>query len=225
VSLQLESLEDRVVPDATISVVPGNATISFSLLPQTTPITVQVLSSLGTVNSGTAQVELLVNGQPVTGATANVSNGQATVQLPVPGALLPGTFTLLEDYLQGATQLASAPGSLAVTPGASTGGGGTSGGGGGGGAGSGSSSGAGAAGQSQLQAAFEVAIDTAAILLQGNMAAEMELQIASAVFVGQSLPSDLVSDLLSHMGPAGGFAIPAIEAGIQFANSVSGQSS
>jgi hypothetical protein len=160
---------------------------------------------------------LLVNGQPVTEATANVSNGQATVQLPVPGALLPGTFSLLEDYLQGGSTLASAPGSLAVTPVASTGGGGAAGG------GAGSGSGAGGAGQSQLQAAFEVAIDTAAILLQGNMAAEQELQIASVVFVGQSLSNDLVSDLLSHIGPAGGLAVPAIEAGIQFANSVPGQ--
>ncbi len=70
VSLQLESLEDRVVPTGLITLVPGNAVIPFSTSSQIAPISVQVNTPLGGLNLGTIDVALMVNGQPVTLAAA-----------------------------------------------------------------------------------------------------------------------------------------------------------
>jgi hypothetical protein len=70
---------------------------------------------------------------------------------------------------------------------------------------------------SPLQAALELMIDTAAILLQGNTGAQLQLQFLSRTFLGQPLPTNLLSDLRAHIAPADGLALPAIIAGIQFA--------
>ncbi len=226
VNLQLESLEDRVVPTGLITLVPGSAIIPFSPFSQTAPITVQVTTPLIGLNLGTIDVALLVNGQPVTVAAANVTNGQATVALPVPGGLLAGTYTLVEDLLSGTSLLAAVPGLLTVTSTGTTGGTGSGTGGGvGAGGGSGAGAGAGATGQTPLQAAIEVAIDTAAILSRGNFMGEELLQIASQMFLNKPLASDLLGDLLAHLGPADGFALLAITVGVDFAHNLNNSSS
>ncbi len=154
-----------------------------------------------------------------------MTNGHATVALPVPGGLLAGTYTLVEDLLVGGTPiLPDVLGSLTVTGSGSTGGSGSSTGG-GTGSGAGGGAGAGAAGQSPLQAAIEIAIDTAAILLQGNVSGEMTLQIASQVFLNKPLPSDLLGDLLAHIPAADGLALAGIVVGIDYADNVTGSSS
>jgi len=71
--------------------------------------------------------------------------------------------------------------------------------------------------QSPLQAALALAIDTAAIFLQGNAGALLQLQFLSRTFLKQPLPTNLLSDLRAHIAPADGLAIPALIAGVQFA--------
>jgi hypothetical protein len=70
---------------------------------------------------------------------------------------------------------------------------------------------------SPLQAAIQIAIDTAAILLATNSPAVLQLQILSQLFLGHGLATNLLSDLRAHIAPADGLAIPAINVGIQFA--------
>ncbi|HEY7428899.1 MAG TPA: right-handed parallel beta-helix repeat-containing protein [Gemmataceae bacterium] len=99
---------------------PGSATVTQSGSAQLVNVTVGVnsLPSGTTVNGGTVTVTLMQNGIPVTQASAQVSNGQATVQLPVSGGLPVGSYTLQESYsdTNGTFTGSSGVGTLTVAP-------------------------------------------------------------------------------------------------------------
>jgi hypothetical protein len=73
-----------------------------------------------------------------------------------------------------------------------------------------------------FQMALEVAIDTAAFLLQGNTPALFQLNFFSVTFLGRSLPpaSRLHSTILSDLSESASAAMLGIHVGIQIADSV-----
>jgi titin len=75
---------------------------------------------------------------------------------------------------------------------------------------------------SPLQMTLEIAIDTAAILLQSNASALLELERFSEMFLGQSLPSssDLLSAILSDLNLSSSAGLIGLQLGINFADSV-----
>jgi hypothetical protein len=73
---------------------------------------------------------------------------------------------------------------------------------------------------SQAQSALTIALDTAALLLQSDMAALMQLAMIDQVLLDQSLPtnaSDLLNQILHELPHAGFLAGLAIQAGNSFA--------
>ncbi len=75
---------------------------------------------------------------------------------------------------------------------------------------------------SPLQEAFEVALNTAALLLQGNATALIQLDFFSMMFLGQSLPpaSELLSTILSDLSVSGSAGLIGLQLGINFADSM-----
>ncbi len=78
---------------------------------------------------------------------------------------------------------------------------------------------------SPMQLALEVALDTAAFLLQSNATAFLELEGFSEMLLGQSLPqpSDLLSTILSDWSVSGSAGFLGLQLGINFADSVNGK--
>jgi hypothetical protein len=78
---------------------------------------------------------------------------------------------------------------------------------------------------SPLQTTLEVALDTAAYLLQGNATVLLELEGLSEMFLGQTLPqpSDLLSTILSDLSVSGSAGLIGLQLGINFANSLNGK--
>jgi hypothetical protein len=73
---------------------------------------------------------------------------------------------------------------------------------------------------SPSQSALTIALDTAALLLQSDMAALMQLAMLDEVLLDQSLPttaSDLLTQILHELPYAGFLAGLAIQAGSSFA--------
>src|SRR5581483_4135649 len=75
---------------------------------------------------------------------------------------------------------------------------------------------------SPLQEALEVALNTAALLLQGNATALIQLDFFSMMFLGQSLPpaSELLSTILSDLSVSGSAGLIGLQLGINFADSM-----
>jgi hypothetical protein len=78
---------------------------------------------------------------------------------------------------------------------------------------------------SPMQTALEIAIDTAAYLLQGNATVLLELEGLSEMFLGQTLPqpSDLLSTILSDLSVSGSAGLIGLQLGINLANSLNGK--
>lgn len=224
VCLQLEGLEERVVLSAPTALAPGNATVNFSSSTQTQNITVGVVSPGAIVNSGT--VTVLLNGTSIGAGT--VSNNSATVALTIPAGLATSgsPYALTEDYSGGANSNfanSSANGTLTVnlvpsptptrptTPTPTT-------------------------PRSTFDAAVEVALDTAGLLLlQSNPNPQPIFEemifgdIRTLIYIytrqvivtgGQDASHALLADLSTALPFADALAGPAIQAGFSLANSL-----
>jgi hypothetical protein len=75
---------------------------------------------------------------------------------------------------------------------------------------------------SPLQLTLEVALDTAALLVQSNPTVSLELEGFSEMFLGQSLPqpSDLLSTILSDLSVSGSAGLMGLQLGLNFVDSV-----
>ena len=182
---------------ASTTVSPGSTTVDFNGSSQTVGVTVGVSSPSGTVNSGT--VTVLLNGVAV--GSAAVSNGSATVTLTIPAGQAVGSYTLTEKYSGDANHNSStANGTLTVNE-------------------------APPPQPTTLEAALAIAIDTAALLLQGNPSALAQLATLSHVFLGIDLPSGqsaLIAAIQANVNFADGLVASALQAGASYANTVSG---
>jgi hypothetical protein len=222
--LQLEGLEERVVPSAPTTLAPGSAIVNFSSSTQTQNITVGVVSPGAIVNSGT--VTVLLNGASI--GTGTVSNNSATVGLTIPAGLATSgsPYTLTEDYSGGANALfanSSANGTLTVhlvpppsppSPPSSPS----------------------PPPRSALDAAVEVALDTAGLLLLENNPNPQPIfqdvifgDIRTLIYIytrqiivtgGQDASHALLGDLSAALPFAGALADPAIQAGVSLAQSL-----
>jgi hypothetical protein len=171
----------------------ANLTVTASFLGQTVTVSATVsCPNGGVVNQGYVTFAL----PGVTPVTVAVNaTGQATATLTLPSGFAPGSYPLTASYadkLNGHVDFASCSGtaSLTVNP------------------------------PSQVQAALTIAIDTAALLLQSDMAALEQLAMIDQVFLNQSLPmmaADLLTQILAELPYAGLLAGLAIQAGSSFA--------
>ncbi len=199
---------------APVTVSAGNGTATFSTASQTVSITVGV-SSTSTVNKGSVTVTLLNNGSQLATGTGTVSAGQTIVMLAIPGGLPVGTYTLTETYTDSSQEFASnsASGTLTIHPSSSP-----------------SPSPSPTPNPSpspsppptQFQAAFTIAVDVAALLLQGNPFGLAVVSQFSQQFIQKPLPpaSELMSEIFADFSFAGGLAPGAVQLGFSLAQFV-----
>jgi hypothetical protein len=171
----------------------ANLTVTASFLGQTVAVSATVSSrNGGVVNQGTVTFSL----PGVTPVTVPVDGtGQATALLSLPSGFAPGSYTLTASYadkINGHVDFAASSGAapLTVNP------------------------------PSQVQASLTIAIDTAALLLQGDMAALAQLAMIDQLLLNQSLPmmaADLLTQIVHELPYAGLLAGLAIQAGSSFA--------
>jgi hypothetical protein len=171
----------------------ANLSVTDSFLGQTVTVSATVSSrNGGGVNQGGVTFSL----PGVTPVTVAVdATGQATATLTLPSGLAPGSYPLTASYadaINGHVDFASSSGTapLMVNP------------------------------PAPVQSALTIAIDTAALLLQSDMAALVQLAMIDQVFLDQSLPtnaSDLLTQILDELSYAGFLAGLAIQAGMTFA--------
>jgi hypothetical protein len=173
----------------------ANLAVTDSFVGQTVTVSATVSSSNGgVVNQGSVTFSL----PGVTPVTVAVNAaGQATATLTLPSGLAPGSYTLTASYadkIDGHVDFAAsrATSPLADNP------------------------------PSPSQSALTIALDTAALLLQSDMAALVQLAMIDQVFLDQSLPtnaSDLLAQILDELPYAEFLAGLAIQAGMTFAPS------
>jgi hypothetical protein len=209
-----------------LTVVPGNGTATFSTTTQTVPITVGVTSTT-TVKVGTVSVIAFNStGTSVASDTGNVTNGKTIVELSLPAGLAAGSYTLTELYTDSSGHFAanSATGTLTInpisspsrspklnpTPSPSAGP-------------SPSASPSLSGPPTAMEAYLEIAIDVAALLLQGNsMGLSGLFDLSEALLQKPLTPaSDLLGEILVDLPYAGDMAFSAVQLGMAFAQSAS----
>jgi hypothetical protein len=170
----------------------ANLTVTDSFVGQTVTVSATVSSNGGAVNQGSVTFAL----PGVTPVTVPVNAaGQATATLTLPSGFAPGSYPHTASYadkIDGHVDFAASSSTvpLTVNP------------------------------PSQGQSALTITIDTAALLLQSDMAALMQLAMIDQVFLDQSLPTnaaDLLTQILHELPYAGFLAGLAIQAGMTFA--------
>jgi hypothetical protein len=182
---------------SSVVTVTNSATLSVtdSFVGQTATVSATVSSSNGGgVNQGSITFAL----PGVTPVTVAVNTaGQATALLTLPSGIAPGSYPLTASYadaIDGHVDFAASSSTvpLTVNP------------------------------PAPVPSALTIAIDTAALLLQSDMVALMQLAMIDQVFLDQSLPttaSDLLTQILHELPYAGFLAGLAIQAGMTFAPS------
>jgi hypothetical protein len=203
-----------------VTVVAGNGTATFNTAGQTVSITVGI-NSTATVNVGTVSVIAFNStGTSVASNTGNVTSGKAIVELSLPPGLAAGSYTLRELYTDSSGHFAakSATGTLTINPSSSPSpnpspspGPGPS------------SSPSPSETPTQLEAYLEIAIDVAALLLQGSSVGLTGLWDLSQTLLQKPLTpaSDLLGEIFVDLPYAGDMAFSAVQLGIAFAQSAS----
>jgi hypothetical protein len=169
----------------------ANLTVTDSFLGQTVTVPATVSSNGGAVNQGTITFSL----PGVTPVTVAVNAaGQATATLTLPSGFAPGSYTLTASYadaINGHVDFAAGSGTAPLAVNA----------------------------PAPVQSALTIALDTAALLLQSDAAALLELAMIDQLFFDQSLPtnaSDLLNQILAELPYAGFLAELALQAGMTF---------
>jgi hypothetical protein len=173
----------------------ANLSVTDSFVGQTVTVSATVSSrNGGVVNQG--HVTFALPG--VTPVTVPVdATGQATAMLTLPWGFAPGSYMLTASYadaIDGHVDFASISGTVTLTVNP----------------------------PAPVQSALTIALDTAALLLQSDMAALMQLALLDQVFLDQSLPataSGLLTQILDEWSYAGFLAGLSIQAGMTFAPS------
>jgi hypothetical protein len=205
-----------------VTVVAGNGTATFNTAGQTVAITVGI-NRTATVNVGTVSVIAFNStGTSVASNTGNVTSGKAIVELSLPPGLAAGSYTLTEVYTDSSGHFAakSATSTLTINPSsspspnpsASPGPGPSL-----------SSSPSPSETPTQMEAYLEIAIDVAALLLQGNSVGLTGLWDLSQALLQKPLTpaSDLLGEIFVDLPYAGDMAFSAVQLGISFADHAS----
>jgi hypothetical protein len=211
----------------------ANSTSNVSFIPasslavpiNSTSVSVQVLVAQGTnpgslpINGGAVTFNLQQGKTLIGTVTANVSSiGMASATIPLPANLPAGAYTITASYANANGGPANPHGSFASTATATL-----------------------TIGQtptppppapppsspspslSPQAASLELAIDTAALLLQGNPVALLRLQLLSSALLQYTVPTSipaLVGSIQSLLPQAGILGLPALVAGISLAQNL-----
>ncbi len=188
----------NAVPTGPTSIIPGNAVIDGSGGATTVPVLVN--SPAGTVNGGTVTISLVNGGTSTVVGSASVSGGAAVVPVSFPANLSPGNYSLIETYSDGSGHFngSSALGNLNVAPPPPA-----------------------SPSLPPQVADLELVLDAAALVLQNNPTALLELNLFSQFFLHESIPGT-VPELLGAIGSlyplTGPLGLEAILSGLTIAS-------
>jgi hypothetical protein len=204
-SSALGTLTVSSTPTPSTSVTPGNAVIGPN--GGKTNIVVLVNSSAGTVNEGTVTIRLANGGTSSLIGSAPVMGGYAHVPVSIPSNLSAGSYQLIETYSDSTGHFngSSALGTLTVNPVPPP------------------SPLPPPSSLSPQEAAVQVAIDAAALVLQDQPLALIELEALSYLFLRVTVPGtipDLLAAIQSLYPDTGGMGLAAFYSGLLVANNL-----